>query len=132
MRRRQLVYISVTAAFVLVIAAAFLGRPGSHLKVEGTLTPDDVRDLRRSARQERSRIVGGFAKSRLGGFRVWSRNIFGWKLASIELVSGTRNPEGKAYVQYGDIFDRRRCYVIYFIQNDATGWHFDSARDYRR
>ena len=131
MRKRRFV-IAVLALFFAVMGVVFLRWPRSQLKVEGTLTPEDVRYLRSIATQERARIASAVVKFNVGSLTRRLRNVAGWRSASIELVSGRHNPDGAAYVEYGDIFDRHHCYVYYFTRDEASGWRFESAQDYRK
>jgi hypothetical protein len=76
-------------------------------------------------------MLGGM-QLRGGNFLRRLRFAVACRSASIEVISGNRGPERSAYVQYGDRFDRKHCFVYYFAKDATNGWRFESARDYSR
>jgi len=120
----------VTGAFLLICALGIVWLSGStsRPRVIGTLTADDLRELRRGARLAHQDTI---AESRLasGIDSLWNSTRLAF--ATVETIAGARDAES-ASVAYRNGFAGRDYFIYWFSRSGTNGWVFSSQSRHRK
>jgi len=127
-RPRRALLATGASLLICALGIVWLSGSASRPRVIGTLTADDLRELRHGARLAHQETI---AESRLasGIDSLWNSTRLAF--ATVETISG-QSQDGMASVAYRNGFASHDYYIYWFGKSRTNGWVFVTLSRHRK